>query len=61
MMPICDQTTIALMMRSAGTAPSSIPIHPVLPRPMPAPAAISATSQSATLPALPATGETDWR
>ena len=54
MMPICDQTTIAVTIRSTGTASTSRPSEPVFPNPIPSAASNSASTQSGTSVATPA-------
>ena len=54
MIPTWDQTTIAVTIRSTGTASTSSPSEPVFPRPIPTPASRRATIQSGTLAAIPA-------
>ena len=53
-MPTCDQTTIALTIRSTGTAPMRRPREPVLARPIPVAASSSASTQIGTAVTRPA-------
>ena len=53
-MPIWDQMTIAVTIRSTGTVSTSTPIEPVLPIPIPTTATRRASSQRGTSPPAPA-------
>jgi hypothetical protein len=54
MMPSWDQTTMAVTMRSMGTAWTRRPSDPVLAMPTPTPARARASSQSGASAAIPA-------